>query len=373
MQTRFPRTYSIVLLFCAGLGLVGCGKFFVKEGNTPTGSGNYFYVANTTALTIAGFSVGTSNISNTSNSPYDLGVAPSAMTVTPSGSFVYAATLAGAIYGYSVGSDGSLTLLNSGNALITGISPIAIKVDPSGKWLIAVDLTPAAYVFAIDSSSGLLTQQGNAVNLDAGSPNHIVFTPNNSLLYISLGTGGVDICTFNVSSGVLTKTNQILKPKATGYADQGMAVDPGGKYLFVAETGATAVRALSIATSGALTEVSGSPFSTGLGPSAVIVDSTGSYVYVTNRTDGTISGFTLASTGGLTKMSGSPFSTGSQPSDLVEDTTDTYIGVACAGGTPDFQVFTIGSSTGSTPGALASFAKSTASSPTGAAAVVAAD
>ncbi|HTV06109.1 MAG TPA: beta-propeller fold lactonase family protein [Acidobacteriaceae bacterium] len=373
MQVRFLGTYSIVLLLCAGLSFSGCGKFFVDETTPPSSGGNYFYVGNMTTSNVAGFSVGTSNISGTSDSPYTLGVVPSAMTVTPGGSYVYVSTLAGAIYGYSVGSNGALTLLNGGNALITGISPVAIKVDPSGKWLVAVDQSPAAYVFSINTSTGALTQEGNALALDPGSPKYIAFTPNNTLVYVSLGTGGVDIFTFNVSSGVLTKTNQILKPKAAVNGDQGLAVDPGGKFLFVAETGAGGVRVLSIASTGALTEVSGSPFATGVGPAGVLVDSTGNYVYVTNRTDGTVSAFTLASTGSLTKISGSPFSTGSEPVDLVEDTAGTHIGVACAGGTPDFQVFTIGIATSSTPGGLTSFANSTASTPTGAFAVVAAD
>ena len=116
-------------------------------------------------------------------------------------------------------------------------------------------------------------------------------------MYISLGTGGVDICTFNVSSGALSKTNQILRPKASANSDQGMAVDPSSTYLFVAETGLNGVRVFSIASTGALTELSGSPYATGLGPSAVLVDSTGAYVYVTNRTDGTVSAFSLSDYG----------------------------------------------------------------------------
>jgi len=374
LRTNFPRIVPVFLLLCVGLCLAGCGKFFVPETTPPSGSGNYLYVANATAQTATGFSIGTSGISNLSGSPYTLGVAPSAMVVTPGSTYVYAASLAGAIYGYSVGTNGALTLLNSGNALVTGISPVALRVDPSGKWLIAVDLSPAAYIFSINTSSGALTQQGNALGLDAGTPNRIVFTPNNSLVYISLGTGGVDICTFNVSSGTLTKTNQMLKPKAAAYADQGLAVDPSGTYLFVAETGAGGVRVLTIATTGALTEVTGSPFKTGVGPAAVLVDSTGTYVYVTNRADATISAFTLAAaTGSLTAISGSPFSTGTNPVDLTEDTSDTYLAVACTGGTPDLQVFTIGSATATTPGGLTNFAKSQASSPTGAVSVVAAD
>jgi 6-phosphogluconolactonase (cycloisomerase 2 family) len=374
MQLRaiFFRICPVFLL----LSLAGCGKFFVSDTTPPGGSGSYLYEANAVAGTVTGFSIGTSGISNTSNSPYSLGVPPNAMAVTPSGSYVYVgSSTGGALYGYSVASSGALSLLNNSNALITGVSPVALSVDPSGQWLIAVDASPAAYVFSIDSSTGLLTQQGSALNFSiAGSPNRIVFTPNNGLVYVSLGTGGVAICTFNSNTGVLTQTNQVLKPKATANADQGLAVDPAGQYLFAAETGANAVRVLTIASSGALTEVSGSPFKTGLGPTGVLVDSTGSYVYVTNRTDGTVSAFSLSdTTGALTAISGSPFTTGSTPVDLTEDTTDTYLGVACLGGSPDLQVFTIGSSTSTTPGALTSFATAKASTATGALAIVAAD
>lgn len=377
-----PGVVSLLLL----LGLAGCGKFFVpvnsggsgNGGGGGTASGDYFYIANQSANSaVAGFSVGTSALTNTSNSPYAMAIAPSALAVTPDSKYVYSATLLGAIYGFSINSNGSLTLLNSGSALVSGVSPSALAVDPTGNWLIAVQpgtSTSGAvvYVFGINTSTGALTKQGNPLGLDPGVPSHIVMTPSNGLVYISLATGGVDVLTLS-SSGVLTKDNQILRPLAQANADQGLAVDPAGKFLFVTETGVNGVRVLSIAATGALTEVSGSPFQTGLGPSAVLVDSTGAYVYVTNQTDGTVSGFTLDSTGALTEIAGSPFATGAQPSDLAEDTAHTHIGVANAGGSPDFQVFMIGSATSAVPGSLTSFAKTTGTTASGAFAVVAAD
>jgi 6-phosphogluconolactonase (cycloisomerase 2 family) len=387
-RKSFARTFSLLFPLCMAIGLAGCGKFFVPEngggggGGGGTGTGNYFYVANQTTGSVAGFVLGTKGITNTSNSPYVLGVvSPSAITVTPNGRYIYVGTV-GAIYGYSVGSDGTLTLLNGGSALISGISPSAVRVDPSGNWLIAADPFPEAFVFSIDANSGLLTQQGTQLNLNAGVPAHIVFTPSNGLVYISLATseaqpmnsGGVQVCTFNQSTGSLSKTNQFLLPLSAGNGDYGLAIDPAGKYLFVAETGVNAVRVLSIAANGALTKIPGSPFQTGLGPKAVLVDSTGAYVYVANATDGTISAFSLAATtGALTAISGSPFRAGVAPSDLAEDTSNTYLGVANQGGNPDFQVFTIGGATSATPGGLTSFAKTTGNNPSGTLAVIATD
>lgn len=376
---KLRRILFVLLPLCMAIGLAGCGKFFVPENNGGGGggggttTGNYFYVANGTTASVAGFAVKTSSIANTPNSPYVLGIAaPSAITITPNSRYIYVATL-GAIYGYQVGANGELSILNDGTALISNISPSTLQVDPSGNWLIVADASPAAFVFSIDSASGFLTQQGTQLNLSAGAPNHIAFAPSNGLVYMSLATGGVQICTFNQSTGSLSKTSQILLPKNTNNADYGLAIDPAGKFLFVTETGVNAVRVLSIAASGALTEVSGSPFKTGLGPAAVFVDSTGSYVYVANQTDNTISAFSLAATGSLTALTGSPFATGRQPTDLTEDPSHTYLGVACQGGNPDFQVFTIGSTTSETPGGLTNFAKTTGTNPTGTFAVVAAD
>jgi len=353
----------------AALLMAGCGQFFPKETTPPPNtSSNFLYVANNATNDFAGLGITSTGLTNIANSPYALGVQPSALAITPSNSFLYVSSLSGAIYAFSIASSGVATVANNGSAVVSQISPTGLRVDSTGKWLIAVDLTPAVYVFAINSD-GTLTQQGSTLPLDPGSPNHVYITPSNSLVYVSLGVGGVDILTFNSGSGVITKTNQILKPKSSLNADQGLASDPKSQYLFVSETGVNAVRVLTItATTGALNEVSGSPFPTGLGPNGVIVDATGSYVYVTNRTDGTVSAFALATTGALTQISGSPFLTGTNPVDIAEDKTHAYIAVACSGGTPDLQVFTISTTT---PGALTSFASaSTGTDPTNAFAVV---
>lgn len=363
MRVSKVRTFAIGFLlavFVVSL-TAGCGQFFPKSGNTPppSGSGSYFYLGNLTGLNVSGYSVTTSNtVASVSGSGLNIAVGVNAITTTPSGTYLYAASeIGGAIYGYALGSNGSLTLLNNSSALITGVSPLVMQVDPSGQWLIAVDASPTATIFSINTSSGLLTQTGTLA-LDAGTPSGITFTPDNTKMYVALNTGGVDIFTFSASSGVLKKTG-LLSPKQNVNADYGVAVDPANKYLFVTETGINAVRVLSIGTNGALTELSGSPYATGAGPNGVLVDATGSYVYVTNKTDGTISGFLLSATGGLTQISGSPFTTGSGPVALAEDATKTYIGVANSGGSPDLQVFTISTTT---PGALTNYASTTGSS-----------
>jgi 6-phosphogluconolactonase len=366
-----------VLFLSVSLGacitLPGCGKFFVPECTTNCGGstgGNYLYVGNNDTANIAGFTVSSSAINTISGSPFSLGVSPSALAITPSNSYLYVASLAGGIFAYSIGSGGALTIANSGSAVVSGISPSVIAIDSTGNWLLAVDPTPTAYVFSINSGNGTLTSAGS-VALAAGSPYAMTFTPSNSLVYVALGTGGVAILTFNSSSGVLTNNNQVLPPKQSVDAIQGLAVNPAGTYLYASETGINGIRVLSInATSGALTEATGSPYTAGTGPSGLLIDSTGSYLYAANRGSANISAFLLSSTGALTQISGSPFAAGTNPTALAEDNTHTYVAVVNAGGSPDLQTYTIQTTV---PGALTAYkSTTTGTDPTNALAIVAA-
>jgi 6-phosphogluconolactonase len=367
--------YLYFLCMTGLLGVSSCGQFFpppCKTNCTPTNSGDYIYVANsaTAASSVAGFTIAGAALNNLANSPFATALPPNALAVTPRNTFLYVASISGGIYAYTINTNGTITVANSGSPVATGVSPITMKVDPTGQWLIAADLSPSAYVFGINSSTGALTTQGNALALDKGATSNLYITPNGQFVFISLGVGGVDILTLNTTTGVLTKLNQILNPTASTNADLGLGSDPNSTYLFVTETGINSVRVFNINTTGSsvLTEVATSPTKTGLGPSQVLVTTDGSYVYVANRTDGTISGFTLAANGSLTALSGSPYTTGAAPVDLVEDQSHAYIGVACAGGNPDLQVFKIDTTT---PGVLDAFAsKTTGTDPVLASAIV---
>lgn len=335
-------------------------------GGGGTNSGNYIYVGNSSgsgSFNMGGFSIANNKLNTLSGSPFNLGtVFPSSLAITPKNTFLYIGSEAGGIYVYTINNDGSISIGNSGQPVATGILPSVIKVDTTGNWLIALQDTGGsnalAYVFSINTSNGMLTTQNSSagVTLDVGSPTHMVFSPNDQQVYVTLSTGGVDGLLFNSSSGQLTPS-QHLNTKASSNADLGVAIDPTGTYLFVTETGnvlnnKNGLRVLKVSSNAAMNELSTSPVLTGMGPSSVLVSSNGSYVYVTNRTDGTVSGFSLATTGALTALTGSPYSTGQTPLDLVEDNTHSYIAVVCSNGNPDLQVFKIDTTT---PGQLDPF------------------
>jgi 6-phosphogluconolactonase (cycloisomerase 2 family) len=205
----------------------------------------------------------TSHYSPAPGSPYSLGSNTGSLegiATTPDGNFVYVVSLGGAVSGFSVASNGSLTVVPGSPFPVANNSMDAVT-DAAGKFLFVVNSSSVS-VFTIDSASGSLSATGAPVALPASS----------------LPTPGMAATTPSPAN-----------------------------YLYVALTSANAVAAFSFdATTGALTPVSGSPFPVGLGP--LTLTTTAKAVYVSNPLDGTISALAWdKTTGALTPISGSPF------------------------------------------------------------------
>ena len=367
---RRIQAVCFLQLFALTLGLSGCGDFFVK-GKQQRGApplGDYIYVGNGNNALIAGFGVSTTGaLSVLNNSPYNNGVAAKSLAVTPANTFLYAGTTNG-IYAYSIGSDGSIAVLNNGTAVAQDVVATFMQVDSTGNYLLAagVSTTTAAQtigIYTIDTTTGLVTAvPGSPVGLYTGSataptvvaPTGMLITPNNSYVYVSLGSLGVQVLTLG-TGGALTAGNAptFLPPIGTSIspADGGLASDPNSAFLFVAEIN-TGLRVLTIGTGGSLREVAGSPYAVGTGPKGVALDTTGSYVYVANFGSNNISAFALtAASGKLTAIAGSPFASGGQmPLALINDNQKKYLAVINSGsngstGNSDLQLFSFDATT----------------------------
>lgn len=352
---------AIVFLAVVVPATTGCKGFFmpvcqanndcVSSGSgSGSGSGSatyssYAYVANATTETIAAFPLPTATFTSISGTSYNLSSALSALAATPKGTFLYVATGGnGSVFVYSIGTNGALTLGNSGSPVASTLNPTWMTIDPSGNWLFMVssDLT-ALFEYQINPTTGALTQIGQGITLDAGSPTQVYVTPNDQYLYVGLGSGGTDGFTFNSTSGALS--GQMHLAPLNGASDNTFAADNNSAYLFVGEAG-SGIRVLTIGTGGALKEVTGSPFTSPLGPQSIVVDPSNTYVYVANRTANVITGYTLGTGGTLTQLSSSPFATGSAPTAISLDSTGKYLLVINAGGSPDLQVFSFDATIG---------------------------
>ncbi len=370
------RNASIASALLAAVVLIettGCSGFFIPvcQANNNCGGGNgtyssYAYVANATTGTLAGFPVPTATFTTLTGTTYTLGTTPTALAATPNGAFLYVATLAGSIFLYTIGTNGALTLGNSGTPVVQALYPTWMTIDPSGNWLFVVSKSSSQLlIFQINTSTGTITQTSQGtIALSSGNPTQVYVTPDNQYVYIGLGPGGTDGFTFNSSTGVVS--GKIHLVPLNGASDNTFAADNNSAYLFVGEAG-TGIRSLAIGTGGGLTEVTGSPFASQLGPQSIVVDPTNAYVYVANRTANLITGYTLGTGGTLTPLSTSPFSTGSAPNAMSLDSTGKYLFVVNSGGSPDMQVFSFDTTTAGKLDSVTSVA--TGTDPTGAVAL----
>jgi 6-phosphogluconolactonase len=344
----------------SALLLAGCGDFFTKSsgGGGGTTVGSYTYVGTQTGV-LGGYSVSSTGALGTlSGSPLQLSTSGiSALAITPSNTFLYAAVAGIGVYGLGLnGTTGVTTLINS-NALVQDVSPSALTVDPSGKFLLVAGLAngvAAVGEYAINSDGTVAEVTGSPVSITFPtgtdttnlSVQNIAVAPNSGYVFVTLGQLGVAPLPFNTSGGLSANT-QIISPKATGgiaNQDLGLAVNAGSTALFVGETN-VGVRVFTIGSS-TFTEISGSPFAAGGQPRSITLDGTGDYLYVANASDNTISGYTVLSSGALTALTGSPFSSvGTQPFALALDQSKKFLFSANLGGSPDVQLFSFDTTT----------------------------
>src|SRR5258708_334349 len=139
-------------------------------------------------------------------------------------------------------------------------------------------------------------------------------------------------------------------PFRARYLPLAVAVDPTGKFAYVANAGEFgtfrgSVSAYSIGANGALTPVPGSPFEAGLASHSVAVDPTGKFAYVVNAGSHNVSAFSIGTDGALTPLTRSPFAAGERPRSVAVDPSGKFAYVA-NGGSNNVSGYRIDRSTG---------------------------
>jgi 6-phosphogluconolactonase (cycloisomerase 2 family) len=250
--------------------------------------------------------------------------------IVATNNYVYVSSGAGQIYVFSINpTSGALTTLTCAACSIGGASNAqAIVLDPTNTYLyVALPGTNAIGIGTIQQSgpnAGTLSSfNATAYSGPANfTPQDLALTPTGGNLYASnfLGpppfSGTTFITPFTVTGGGTTLTAG--SNVTVGSSPNGLAIDPSGKFLYVANQGSGNVSAFTIGAGGALSAVAGSPFASGSGaasrPLGASVDPTGNFLYVSNNADGTVSGWRInTTTGALTAVPGSPYATGTGP------------------------------------------------------------
>ncbi|HUC54353.1 MAG TPA: beta-propeller fold lactonase family protein [Candidatus Cybelea sp.] len=175
----------------------------------------------------------------------------------------------------------------------------------------------AISAYSIDNQTGGLLAVPGSPYADPGLPWSLAPDPQGRFVYVAnRGSDTIGVYTIDEATGALTPVAGSpfpQDPSTNSELPVSLAVDPAGKFLFVANYNSQTVRAYQIdQTTGALTPAPGSPFPAELSPQSVTVDLSGQFVYVANGyhdSYGTISAYSVdQNTGSLTPVPGSPFS-----------------------------------------------------------------
>jgi len=373
VQRRAVRGAAAVAGLVLATALVGCGNFFVCDKASCTGNGgggstgpagNVAYVGNNISAiaSINGYTLAKPTLTAATNSPYAIGVTPTAMAVSRNNGFLYvasalttAAPVAG-IYGFTIGSGGALSVLNGGFAMVSLSSVAAMDVSPDGNWLVvatANDTTAANPVtitaYGLNATSGLIT---SGTPLPYGPPTGSIVSalkvaPSGQFISVALGTGGVYTFPFTTSTGL------IGTPAPTTFSSVGVydvAID-SNNYLYMAATGE--ILAYAVSSAGAsltLTPVTATGTATEAGgPFSIALDGT-SYLYA-SASDGASSPTNLIyafsiKKGALTPLSTATISAPASTTKLAVDSTGAYLLAAGYDPSAGLKMYGITSGTG---------------------------
>jgi 6-phosphogluconolactonase len=368
----------VLVLVLAGIaGWVGC-----------TSSSHFVYATLPAASQLAVYREDpySGTLTELSGTPYTVGDGAHSVVIHPSGKFLYVANpgqLEDDISLFNIASNGTLAEVPPRTPIGSNATqPALLVMDPTGNYLYVMNTgSDNISVFSIDSSSGALTEVINPLtqlpypNSLELTPLYMQLTPSGDFLYVSVsgGQGGTSsigsIEGFSVNAGVLTSLSPALI-SAEGVNPNGLAIDPSGSYLYVANTESNSISIFAIGAPntapGSLTEVQDSPLADIYNdPFSLLLDSKGQYLYVANQGSNNVAVYSISN--GLpaaltTSTSAFAFTTESSPSFLVEDPNGNYLFVGNQAGSAGIQAFGVNSGnlnplitygTGNTPSSIA--------------------
>ncbi|HJY77042.1 MAG TPA: beta-propeller fold lactonase family protein [Burkholderiales bacterium] len=167
----------------------------------------------------------------------------------------------------------------------------------------------------------------------AGGPAGFVYVTNEASETVSV---------YAIDAGTGALTPIAGSPFATGRQPLGIAVDPSGKFAYVANSspGSNSVSAYTInASTGALADVPGQVFAAGNGPASLAVAPSGTFAYVANL-GGDISAYSIDADGALTPLAGPNVAAGTNARSIAVDPSGKFAYVANDGG-GDISAYTI--------------------------------
>ena len=280
------------------------------------------------------------------------------VAVHPSGQFAYVANWGagdvtfGSVSMYTINpTTGALTFTGTITVPGTG-APWSVAVDPSGQFAYVANeagLVPTnVSMFTIDATTGALTSIGTIAAADRA--HGVTVDPTGKFAYVTNTSfppaDSVSMYTIDATTGALTSIGTIAAgtgPISRHIGGPPVAVDPTGKFAYVANSGSNDVSMYTIdTTTGTLTSIG--PIAAGTGPTSVAVDPTGKFAYVANSGSNDVSMYTIDTTTGTLTSIGT-IDAGSSPTSIAVHPSGEFAYVTNSGSN-DVSMYSIDAATG---------------------------
>ncbi len=313
--------YSIVYNSNGGTGSVPVDSNRYGAGQTVTVLGN------SGGLTFAGYSfVGWQTKDDGSGTTYaqgktfTTGAANDTLYALWAGGYAYTANhqggYGGSISQYTIGPNGALTPMFTPSVSTGGNDPRYIAVDPLGKYIYVSNITSNTVSQFTIGPDGSLTAMstptvlmGDVTGGKLYYPSGIAVHPTSGYAYVTLQQKGIVNQYSIAADGKLSALTPPTVSSDTGNASNApvsIAIDPSGKWAYVADGGSNAISQYAIGADGTLSPLT--PFvvatggKTGSGTAfdvKIASTSSGGYVYVVNYFDATVSQYSVNPTTGM--------------------------------------------------------------------------
>jgi 6-phosphogluconolactonase len=241
------------------------------------------YTANINSMSVSAYAldyVSGAVAAPVAGSPFAGGSSPWSVTIDSGGTFAYAANNAGDVSAYAINATTGVLTSVAGSPFKAGSGASSVSIDARGKFAyVANNASNDVSAFTVDANTGALAALAGSPYPAGLNPTASAIDPGGTFLYVANGNGGSVPGANNVSAYVMDANTGALKPVpgspfTTATLSVALAIDPSGKFLYVAngDPPANNISAFAIdPNTGVLTPVPGSPFAAGANPQSITV------------------------------------------------------------------------------------------------------
>jgi 6-phosphogluconolactonase (cycloisomerase 2 family) len=316
-------------------------------------SGTSGYVVNKSSNTVSAFAVNRATGAVTHIGDVDTGKLPVAVTIDVAGQFAYVAN----------GGDQTVSAyrIHTSTGALTPVSQVRAQMEPSAIAVVsgpaAASVTPQV-IYAPHGSRNAITSY--RINAQDGSltpmsevatdtkPRRIALDPYGRWAYVAHERNRV-ISVYSIDSdGVLHPLSDVSEPGSGNprtWGPNSLVVDPSGRFVYAHYASTNEIQAFAMdASTGALTSVG--QFTTTSWPTQLHMDPVGLFIYASSSSDNRIAIWRInAHTGGLTALDDSVTSTG-RFATLAIDPYGQRVHMVASGPQLSFYAYNIDASTG---------------------------